>query len=241
MEFKYLNLDVPYFDCDADGRMRPIAILRTIQEAGLRHAEEMGLHFTRDAGALLFMTRLHMRFDYPLPPWREAVSIKTWVSKVQRVKAFRAYELYDAAGRVCARGVLDGILVDAGTRRPIRFDMGGHLPVETEETIALPERIDSVEAMKAMGERCAEWYQTDRNGHVHNVRHAELALSALPDGYAERPIADWTMNYMEELCAGQRIRLYAHVPEDGAVVTEGRNGDGGVIFRSRILFYPPRH
>ena len=241
MEFKHLTMDVPYFDCDADGRMRPIAVLRTIQEAGLRHAEEMGLHFTRDAGALLFMTRLHMTFAYPLPRWRETVSIRTWVCKVQRVKAFRAYELCDAEGRVCARGLLDGILVDAGTRRPVRFDMGGHLPVETEETISLPERIGSAEDMTPMGERRAEWYQTDRNGHVHNVRHAELALSALPDQYIESPIADWTVNYMEELCPGQRIRLYAHVPEEGTVVTEGRNADGGAIFRSRIHFYPPRH
>lgn len=241
MEFKYLNLDVSYFDCDAKGRMRPIAVLRTIQEAGLRHAEEMGFHFTREAGALLFMTRLHMMFAHPLPKWREAVSIRTWVCKVQRVKVFRAYELYDAEGRVCARGLLDGILVDAGTRRPIRFDMGGHLPVETEETISLPEKIEPVEDMTATGERCAEWYQIDRNGHIHNVRHAELALSALPDQYAERPIGDWTVNYMEELCAGQRIRLYAHAGEGDPVITEGRNTDGGVIFRSRIHFYPPRH
>jgi|GEM_PF-6477386 len=236
MEFKNLKLDVPYFDCDADGRMRPIAILRTIQEAGLRHAEEMGLTFTRDTGSLLFMTRLHMTFDYPMPAWRESVSIRTWVCKVQRVKAFRAYELYDTEGRVCARGLLDGILVDAGSRKPIRFDMGGHQPIETKETISLPDKLDPLEDMNAMGERYAEWYQTDRNGHIHNVRHAQLALSALPDQYTARPIEDWTMNYMGELCAGQRVLLYAKGAEN-TVITEGRDEDGGVIFRSRIHFY----
>jgi medium-chain acyl-[acyl-carrier-protein] hydrolase len=236
MRFKVLSLDVPYFDCGPDGHMRPIAALRTIQEAGLRHAEEMGLSYTRDRGALLFMTRLHMVFEYPLPLWRESISIRTWVSRVQRVKAFRAYELYDAAGRICARALLDGVLVDASTRRPIRFDMGEHRPVETEATISMPEKIEPAEGMEFMGERRAEWYQTDRNGHVHNVRHAELALSALPEAYAERPIADWTINYMEELYPGQLIRLYAHTPEPDTAITEGRDEGGSAIFRSRIRF-----
>lgn len=240
MEIKHLALDVPYFDCGVDGRMRPVAVLRTIQEAGLRHAEDMGLHFTQAAGSLLFMTRLHMTFEYPMPLWREPVGIRTWVCKMDRVKAYRAYEMHGADGRVFARGLLDGVLVDAATRKPIRFFLGDHKPIETEETIALPEKLEPVEGMENAGERYADWYQTDRNGHVHNVRHAELALSALPEAYFNRPIRDWTINFMQELCPGQRIGLYRHMPEDGMAVTEGRDASDVPVFRSRIQFYP-RH
>ena len=241
MEYKSISLHVQYGDCGPDGHMRPLSVLRIIQEAGLRHAYDMGMNIDEPhaAGGLLLTTRMHIAFYHPLPRWRESVAIKTWVTEMKRVRAYRAYEMRAGDGRVAARALLDGVLVDAVSHKPVRFEIGNHIPVAGKaDTIAPPRKIKPAGDMVFMGERYAEWYQTDLNGHVNNIRHAELALSALPEGYAGRPVRDWTINYLGELIPGQRVRLFSHAEEAGTVLTGGRGEDDGEIFRSRIEIAP---
>ncbi len=241
MEYKSISLNVHYGDCGPDGRIRPLSVLRIVQEAGLRHAHEMGITLVaaQAADALLFTTQMHMVFDHPLPRWQDDIRIKTWVSEMKRVRAYRSYKMQDGEGRVAARAMLDGVLVDPLTHKPVRFDTGSHIPVLDEETVSHPEKIPSEEDLTFAGERHAEWYQTDGNGHINNIRHAELALSALPGSYAGRPIRNWTINYLGELSPGQCIRLYSRVLGDGSVYTEGMDLTEESVFRSRIQFCPP--
>lgn len=240
MEYKSLSLDVHYGDCGPDGRIRPLSVLRIVQEAGLRHAHEMGITLiaAQAADALLFTTRMHMVFYHPLPRWQESIRIKTWVTEIKRVRAFRSYKMQDGEGRVAARAMLDGVLVDPLTHKPVRFDTGSHIPVLSEQTISHPEKIPPMEDLTFKGERHAEWYQTDGNGHINNIRHAEFALSALPEAYADRSIRDWTINYLGELCPSQCIRLYYRILDDGSVYTEGLDLTEESVFRSRIQFCP---
>ena len=99
----------------------------------MRHAEEMGLHAQRTGrigGPALHDEAAYRPFTYPLPRMaggRHDPDMGHARSSGSRPSGPTSSTV-PTDGRMAARGLLDGILVDAATRRPIRFDMGGHHP-----------------------------------------------------------------------------------------------------------------
>jgi acyl-CoA thioester hydrolase len=104
---------------DANGHVNNVEFVRWMQEAAVRHSDQVGCTAaTRQAGAT-WVVRAH-RIEYKRPAYAgERVHVATWVADFRRAFSLRRYRFTRAAdGTVLAEGETDWAFVDINTGRP---------------------------------------------------------------------------------------------------------------------------
>ncbi len=105
---------------DENGHVNNVVYVGWLQEAGTAH---WNARFDAETRERWSWVALRHEIDYlrPLPPAAKGVKARTWVGDPQGPRFNRYVRIEDAEGRVCAQGVSEWCLVDAGTLRPHRI------------------------------------------------------------------------------------------------------------------------
>lgn len=159
----------------------PLAIVDYFQEAAGEHARALGVE-TFDLGGSVgawVMTRMAVEFER-LPRWRDAVTVETWPSGRDGLRATRDLLLLDADGNRLARARTVWLVVDLARRRPVRLPPAVLAidPPEREATVALEEPPAAPEQHEAEQIVTVRRSDLDRNDHANNARFVEWALDA---------------------------------------------------------------
>lgn len=211
---------------------RPSGMLEILQEAATLAGASLGLsgpEIREKYNALWMVTRIWYQLDKPLL-WGESVMVKTWHRGGKGAMSYRDFDLYQD-GRQVGQATSIWVMVDADSRKLLRMgDLdefagtdGGELCKEKKLTgLKLPAGL--VEA----GGREFHYSDTDSNGHVNNVRYADMAADALglerllPQGQF---VSSLQIGYMKECLAGESIRLLTADSPEGRFV-QGVDGQG---------------
>jgi len=189
-------------------------VLALLQEAAAEAACEFhgsGPEMLERYNALWMVTRMWYRLDRPLM-WNEAVTIRTWHRADRGAMLYRDFDLF-VDGQNVGEAVSVWVLVDADSRKLLKMSSlkevaesgGGELCKDRKlMRLRLPE------GMALAEERRFHYSDIDCNGHVNNVRYADLAADAvgLEKLLGEQFVASLQIGYLKECLAGETIQVF---------------------------------
>jgi len=184
-----------------------LTVCDLLQEAAGEHARALGVEgfeLADGASATWVLSRLRVQLER-LPRMREQITIETWPSDRDGLRASRDFRLTDTDGDALATATSVWFLIDPERRRPVRLppsmdsfalrDRRRALTIASS-TLTAP---DPVETERAFTVRRSD---LDRVGHANNVRFVEWALEALDD---DAGLCEIDMQFRAEAVYGDTV------------------------------------
>lgn len=202
------------------------AICNLLQEVAGNHARKLQFDITdlQKDKLTWVLHRLFVRIDR-YPDWRETITIQTWPSSGDGIRAYRDFLIKDSGDSVIGKCLSYWLMMNTESRRPTRIpkeilqmapkNIDHVLPVTEADfpDITNPDYSNSYNVRKT---------DLDLNRHVNNVRYIEWALSALPE---EAKVNEIDIKFMAESVLGDT---------DIAEIRKGGENPGGAQFYHQI-------
>lgn len=200
------------------------AICNLLQEVAGNHARELEFDITdlQKDELTWVLHRIHVQMDR-FPNWRETITIKTWPSSGDGLRAYRDFLILDENGNTIGKSLSYWLIMNIQSRRPARIpqkilDMA---PDNTDHVLPVTDanfpEIDQADYSQQFEVRKTD---LDLNRHVNNVRFIEWALSCLPDDasvneidiqfMAESVLGDTDIAEGEKQSTNSRSRSFHH-------------------------------
>lgn len=163
------------------------AICDLLQEVAGNHAQQLHFDITdlQKDELTWILHRLCVKMDR-FPDWRETITIETWPSSGDGLRAYRDFLITDSDGNTIGKSLSYWLMMNIESRRPTRIPpkILQIAPKNIEHVIPLTD-MNVSDISNADHSQSFEVRQTDLdlNRHVNNVRYIEWTLSGLPDNY----------------------------------------------------------
>ena len=121
------------------------------------------------------------------PAYGCIIDASTWSRKIDRLCAYRDFELKDEGGEILAIGSSRWILTDTERRRPVRLTEDIAALYESEDKAVFEDEISEPKYSKEMFENAEEMIYNiqrrdiDINMHMHNINYLDVACEMLPE------------------------------------------------------------
>jgi acyl-ACP thioesterase len=171
-------------EVDFDQKATLPAICNLLQEVAGNHAQRLQFDITdlQEDKLTWVLHRLCVKMDR-FPDWREIITIETWPSSGDGLRAYRDFLISDSDGNTIGKCLSYWLMMNTESRRPTR--------IPDKILQIAPQNIEHVLPItdfKVSDIRNADHSQSfdvrktdlDLNQHVNNVRFIEWALSCLP-------------------------------------------------------------
>ncbi len=196
---------------------RPAGVLTLIQEAAAEAAcafHASGPEMLEKYNALWMVTRMWYRLERPLL-WDERVTIRTWHRADRGAALYRDFDLL-VDGAPVGEAVSLWVLVDADSRRLLRLSTVAEIAATGGEELCKTRKLTRVRMPAAMAlkeVRRFHYSDIDCNGHVNNVRYADLlADGAGLEQYMDHSfVSSLQIGYLKECRAGETIQIHTAV------------------------------
>jgi acyl-ACP thioesterase len=244
MELRTACFPVHSFDVDAFGLLAGPALAGYLQEAAGHHAEALGVGIgalaARGIAWVLGRTRIEIARPILLG---DLLTVETWPSGLDRLAALRDFRVRGQDGGEVARAITSWLVMDLGTRRPLRPDrvLEPRLQVAEEHALPPPSAPLPTLAEPAIERPFSIRFQDiDRNLHATNASYLAWALEAIPEEtWRACRLASLEAHYLAECRHGSRILSRSSPEGEGrylhAVV---REEDGRELARLRTAWVP---
>ena len=228
---------------DAFGLLAAPALSGWLQEAAGRHAEALGVGmealFAR--GLTWVLARQAVEIDAPVH-MGERAEVRTWPTGTDRLTALRDFEVR-VGGELRIRAVTQWIVIDLGTRKPVRPGsvLPGELLAELPHVVPVPSARLPSPAPPAVSRPFSTRYRDiDRNLHVTNASYVEWACEAIPEEtWRSRRLRAFEAHFVAECMHGSNVRsLSAPAGDDAFLHAVVREEDGRDLARLRTAWVP---
>ena len=222
-------------DVDMHRRLRTSQLFRLLQEASIRHTEQLGMgrDKTLDKG-VLWVLLLQTAEIARMPEYDEQIVLKSWPGRTMHLLFPRYYRLETAAGEhLLTASALWG-LVDAQTRKMVFPERCG-VEIEgivTGEEIALPSAPKRMDCT-ASRPFTVPYSYVDLNGHMNNTRYFDLAEDCIPAAAEGRALRRIQTEYVSEARFGETFTV-SWGEENGAFFLQGEGERP--VFRMRMEY-----
>lgn len=211
---------------------RPSGVLDILQEGATQAACQFhasGPEMRESHNALWMVTRMWYHLDRPLL-WGDEVKLRTWHRGGKGPAMYRDFDLF-VDGKSVGEAVSVWVLVDAGSRKLLRLSDVGELALTDGGELCKSKKLSGLrlpEGMALVEERGFHYSDIDCNGHVNNVRYADLAADAAGlEGRLEGQfVSELQIGYIKECMAGERVEVWRAETADGIyILGRGQGGD----------------
>lgn len=193
------------------------AICNLLQEVAGNHAQKLHFDITdlQQDKLTWVLHRLFVEMER-YPDWRETITIKTWPSSGDGLRAYRDFLILDSEGEIIGKSLSYWLIMDIESRRPTRIPekILSMAPKNIKHVLPVTdgnfEDIERADATQTFDVRKTD---LDLNNHVNNVRYIEWALSCLP-GKAE--VSEIDIKFMAESVFGDTAVAELQSTGDGA-------------------------
>ena len=224
-------------DVDMFRRLRTSELFRLLQEASIRHTEQLGMgrEKTLDKGLLWIL--LQQRAEIArMPEYDEQIVLKSWPGRTMHLLFPRYYSVETAAGEPLVKASALWGLVDADTRKMIFPEKHGVVieGVVTGEEIALPATPAKIPCDRQRRFTVPYSY-VDLNGHMNNTRYFDLAEDSIPAAAQGRALSSVLIDYANEARCGQELLVsFGCEGDDWYLTGEAEH----CVFRMRLGYAP---
>lgn len=165
-------------------RMKLQSLCDLMQEVAGKHALQLnfGISDLQEKKLTWILHRLHVIMNR-YPEWQQNITIKTWPSSGDALRAYRDFQIMDDTGMEIGRALSYWLLINTESRRPVRMpkQVLEMAPENIEHVLNIrKDRIsltDRIETSKSFHVRKSD---LDLNGHANNVRFIDWALEVIP-------------------------------------------------------------
>ena len=196
-------------------RLRSSELFRLLQEASIRHTEQLGMgrDKTLDRGILwvLLMQRAEItrmpEYDEKIV-LNEKIVLRSWPGKTMHLLFPRYYSLETAAGEPLLKASALWSLVDEKTRKVVFPEKYG-VVIEgtlTGAEIALPGAVTKAECALSR-DFTVPYSFVDLNGHMNNTRYFDLAEDCTGAAAEGRLLKSISVEYQNEARLGEELKL----------------------------------
>ncbi len=225
---------------DEYGSMKPSAVLYFTQEAAAAHCDLLGCNWEAIAKKGLFWAVMRHRIQISrLPRLDEVIRVETWPMPTTRTCYPRSMAAYDEAGQLLFRVHSLWVLMDVNSRTMVLPGKSGvtvdgilqgtelltpqSLPPKPQENISL---------------RCVTAADTDRNGHMNNVRYLDWVFELLSQNFLQKNIpGEISLCYVSEAREGEVLSVgWTHTQDNALHVEVTEQTQNRRIFGALVSF-----
>lgn len=210
------------------------AVCNLLQEIAGNHARILHFDITdlQEDKRTWVLHRLHVQMDR-YPEWRETITIRTWPSSGDGLRAHRDFLILGEGGKTIGRSLSYWLIMNMESRRPTRIPKSilAMAPGKTEHVLPIEDGgFSSLDG----GDRKLTFHvrktDLDLNRHVNNVHYIEWALA----GRAENPKAtSIDIKFMAEAMQGDTIRTELKQDSDKFYHQIKRESDDKILALAR--------
>lgn len=157
------------------------------------------------------------------PKYNDDIKAETWSRKVERLYAYRDFQLKDKEGNIIAIGTSRWILIDTDRKRPVKLtaDIADLYESETDKSV-FPEQIEDIEYENYLFKK--DYYiqrrDIDINEHMHNLNYLDMAYEILPeDVYKNKVFDNIRIVYKKEILYGEKVVCYYEEQGNKHIIT----------------------
>lgn len=164
-----------------------------------------------------------------LPRQLETITIRTWISDVNRLASTHNFEVLDNRGNIIARSSTIWAIIDLETRKTLSFN---DYPQFQERLVdpSLPSPVEAPHRLSTPDLNGRYTHQVlysyiDGNGHTYSMNYLRMALDTLDIGEltTERRVR-LDMNYMHETHHGERLTIITDHASDPLFEIQAEDG-----------------
>ena len=219
---------------DADGVLRPAALLRYMQEAASNAMIADGPSYDElaERGLIFVISKITMSIYADIHA-NDTIEVETWATESTRASYNRAYRVL-RDGMVVAEAASVWALLDTNRRRLVRvgdIDLGYREDEPLD--IEVPAKLRIPEDMKLLGERRVSYSDIDRNRHMNNTAYVDMICDYVFRTEIGR-VSRITVSYVSEAPFGEELKIYAASDDDTHYIRTVRE-DGKVNIEAEVL------
>ena len=189
-----------------DGKAKLQSICDLLQETAGNQALKLNFDISqlREQNLTWMLHRLHVKMD-AFPSWRDEISIKTWPSSGDTLRAYRDFEIMVANDQRIGKCLSYWLMINVESRRPVRIpeDVLKMAPADVEHVLEVQKgRIDFDKEPSGSQQFRVRRSDLDMNEHVNNVKYIEWALDALP---ADHRCSEIDIEFLAECTEGDEL------------------------------------
>ena len=233
----YRSICIPETWCDAQGCVRPDALVSAMQDAAGLHLVRCGISLETLAaqGCLLVLLWTELRLQRP-PAAGETVRLRVWFDREKHGMHPARYQCLGADGQVLAAMASWWVAIDRARRTLVFSDqIMSRLPRHSEaSSFTAPMQESFPPSLPCCAERTVQRQEIDYNGHMNNAHYIRWACE-LPEGAPSRCCLTrlWA-EYGVELLEGQRATMSYGWEADTLYVLGSRDGEAS--FRLKMEY-----
>ena len=210
-------------EAGANNQLRPVVLLNLLQDIAEEHASRIGIGVEDigKKGFAWFAARYHIKIER-YPQWREALTMRSWLSGQQKLLALRDFQIVDSDDNIIISASSGWLVIDIETKKPKRPDRSlGEVPYPEQRALettfeGLPdiERADIEKTFDPL------FSQIDQNNHVNSTAYLMWALETVPDEIMKRhrPV-EIEIAFKNETLYGHRVTAKTQITTNGNLVT----------------------
>ncbi|MDZ7694202.1 MAG: thioesterase [Balneolaceae bacterium] len=209
------------------GNAKLQTICDLLQEVAGNHALELNWDVTqlKEHNLTWFLHRLDLEIE-KYPRWRENVTVQTWPSGSDRLRAYRDFLILDDNEEVLVRALSYWLMINLESRRPSRMpkEVLEISPKNTDHVLPLkddrPQFPENIFDKKQFAVRYSD---LDINEHVNNIKYVEWITETLP---VQHQIKAFDIEFKAECGYGSKVKITTGATEKGdigAVVKQTEN------------------
>ena len=200
------------------------ALLKIMEDVACLHSASVGY------GVFEIETkkRVWMLLDWKIkiikrPKYNDEIKAETWSRKIERLYAYRDFQLKDKEGNIIAIGTSRWIFVDTDRRRPVRLTEDIAILYESEfDKNVFEEEMEDIKCEDYLFKK--EYYiqrrDIDLNEHMHNLSYLDMAYEILPEDIYKNKIFDNVrIIYKKEIIYGERVECYYTEENNKYIIT----------------------
>lgn len=215
------------YEVDSSGKATLPQIGNYFQEAAGKHAHQLNFDISHlhEQGLTWVLFRMHIEVDRFPERWEE-ITVNTWPSSGDGIRAFRDYQLLDENGKQLAAGISQWMVLNIKTRRPSRMpkeviEMG--LNVEKHMIDPSREPFKKFESPDDRAEIRVGADSLDMNNHANNVAYIKWMTGYLPAEFVK-----------SHKCASVELQYHAECGLNDLIKSEFKKESDGVYLH-RII------
>jgi acyl-ACP thioesterase len=170
---------------DKFGFASPTTLLTLLEETAAEHCDAIGYDIyeleRQNIGWILVSGAIEMT---RYPKYKEAITIRTWLSKYSPVRGYRENIILDGAGRVISKAKGIWAFYDIVKKRPVPIFKDIKESWGLDAGISAEINTDAIRPVQS-GVPVKEFdvfrSDIDGNKHVNNIRYFHWLLESLPD------------------------------------------------------------
>lgn len=175
----------------------------------------------------------HIKF-FKKPAYNEHIKVVTWSKDIQRLYAYRDFEVYNEQDELIAIASSKWVLVNLETKSITAPDekLKEAYHTENDSVMDISElgKLKEPEKYISHVEITPTRAMIDVNNHVHNIQYLDFAYSALPDDVYYSDFNEVQIMYKKEIKLGEKVKaLYSYSEEENTHIVAIKSEDESVL------------